>query len=218
MQTLFSTAVPQYRTTVDRDKAKTLGVPLTSIFDTMQSAFGSALRQRLHAVRPHVPRQPVVGGRLPPLAGRHALPLRARPRPARWCRSTRWFRRKRIIGPDTVDRFNIFPAAKIMGNPAPGFSSGQALAAIQEVVQQGAAGRLHDRLDRLGLPGGLDRGHRLSGLPVRPDHGVPDPRRPVRALVAAAGGADRGAVRAVRRDRRDLRARASRTISTSRSG
>jgi multidrug efflux pump len=40
-----------------------------------------------------------------------------------------------VIGPDTVDRFNIFPAAKILGSPAPGFSSGQALAAMQQVVK-----------------------------------------------------------------------------------
>ncbi len=42
----------------------------------------------------------------------------------------------RIVGPDVVYRFNVFPAAKIQGNPAPGFSSGQAIAAMQEVVSQ----------------------------------------------------------------------------------
>jgi multidrug efflux pump len=41
---------------------------------------------------------------------------------------------ERIIGPDVVDRFNIFPAARVQGDPAPGFSSGQAIAAIQDVV------------------------------------------------------------------------------------
>jgi len=43
---------------------------------------------------------------------------------------------ERTIGPDTVDRFNIFPAAKIMGNPAPGYSSGQSLAVMQEIVSK----------------------------------------------------------------------------------
>jgi multidrug efflux pump subunit AcrB len=42
----------------------------------------------------------------------------------------------RITGPDVVDRFNIFPSARVQGNPAPGFSSGQAIAAMQEVVSQ----------------------------------------------------------------------------------
>src|SRR3954447_629201 len=42
----------------------------------------------------------------------------------------------RIVGPDVVDRFNIFPAARVQGNPAPGYSSGQAIAAMQQVVSQ----------------------------------------------------------------------------------
>jgi multidrug efflux pump len=41
-----------------------------------------------------------------------------------------------VIGPDTVDRFNIFPAAKIIGSPAPGYSSGQALAVMQDVIKK----------------------------------------------------------------------------------
>jgi multidrug efflux pump subunit AcrB len=46
-----------------------------------------------------------------------------------------------------------------------------------------------------------------SGIRLRPRDGLPDPCRPVRALVAAAGRADRGAVRGVRSDPRDLPAR-----------
>lgn len=42
---------------------------------------------------------------------------------------------KYITGPDLVTRFNNFPAAKITGAPAPGYSSGQALEAIEEVVK-----------------------------------------------------------------------------------
>ena len=53
-----------------------------------------------------------------------------------WFPSMCWYRFNRIIGPDVVDRFNVFPAAKILGNPAPGVSSGQAIAAIQQVVSE----------------------------------------------------------------------------------
>ncbi|MCD8213557.1 MAG: efflux RND transporter permease subunit, partial [Campylobacter sp.] len=42
----------------------------------------------------------------------------------------------RSMGPDLVDRFNLFPAAKVMGDPAPGYTSGDALDAIQEVVKE----------------------------------------------------------------------------------
>jgi multidrug efflux pump len=41
VQTTFTAAVPQYRTDVDRDKARALGIPINVIFETMQSSFGS---------------------------------------------------------------------------------------------------------------------------------------------------------------------------------
>jgi HAE1 family hydrophobic/amphiphilic exporter-1/multidrug efflux pump len=37
-------------------------------------------------------------------------------------------------GPDVVERFDLFPAARLFGGPAPGYSSGQALAAMEEVA------------------------------------------------------------------------------------
>ena len=134
VQTQFSTAVPQYKTTVDRDKAKTLGVPLTSIFDTMQSAFGSLYVNDF-----------TLFGRTFRVSLSSESDFRRSPDDLRYL----YVRAdtgamvpldalisvERIIGPDTVDRFNIFPAAKIMGSPAPGYSSGQSLAIIQDVVR-----------------------------------------------------------------------------------
>ena len=133
--TTFSTGVPQYRIDVDRDKAKALGVPISSIFDTMQSTFGSlyvndfTLFGRTYRVSlssedtfrqsPDDLRHVFVrsdGGTMVPL---NVL-----------------VNASRIVGPDVVDRFNVFPAAKIQGAPAPGASSGQAIAAMQEVVSQ----------------------------------------------------------------------------------
>ncbi|RYE50890.1 MAG: hydrophobe/amphiphile efflux-1 family RND transporter, partial [Rhizobiaceae bacterium] len=121
--------------TVDRDKAKTLGVPMNVIFDTMQSAFGSlyvndfSLFGRTYRVslssEADFRRSPDDLRFLYVRADTGAMvPLNA------------LVSVERIVGPDTVDRFNIFPSAKIMGNPAPGFSSGQSLAAIQDVVAQ----------------------------------------------------------------------------------
>ncbi|MCR4941625.1 MAG: multidrug efflux RND transporter permease subunit [Campylobacter sp.] len=43
---------------------------------------------------------------------------------------------KRSMGPDLVDRFNLFPAAKVMGDPATGYTSGDAIKAIQEVTKE----------------------------------------------------------------------------------
>jgi len=130
----FSTSVPQYRTTVDRDKAKTLGVPLTSIFDTMQSALGSLYVNDF-----------TLYGRTYRVSLSSESDFRRSPDDLRYIyvRSDSGamvpldalLKVTRVIGPDTVDRFNIFPAAKILGSPAPGYSSGQALAAMQQVVK-----------------------------------------------------------------------------------
>ena len=35
-------------------------------------------------------------------------------------------------GPDFIERFNLFPSARLFGGPAPGYSSGQALAAMED--------------------------------------------------------------------------------------
>lgn len=43
---------------------------------------------------------------------------------------------ERVTGPELVNRFNIFPAAKIMGDAAAGYSSGQAIAAMEEVAAE----------------------------------------------------------------------------------
>jgi HAE1 family hydrophobic/amphiphilic exporter-1 len=41
-----------------------------------------------------------------------------------------------VAGPEFTNRFNLFRAAQVTGIPAPGYSSGQATAALQEVFQQ----------------------------------------------------------------------------------
>jgi len=133
VSTTFTTAVPQYRTDVDREKARALGIPINTIFETMQSSFGSlyvndfSLFGRTYRVslsseaefreKPDDLRHVFVradGGAMVPLNELVTF--------------------TRILGPDTVDRFNIFPAAKVIGSPAAGYSSGQAIAAMQQVV------------------------------------------------------------------------------------
>ncbi len=135
VSTTFNTNVPQYRIDVDRDRAKALGVPISAIFDTMQSTFGSlyvndfSLFGRTYRVS--LSSEPEF--RMSPNDLQHVFVRSDNGTmvPLNVLLST-----SRIVGPDVVDRFNVFPAAKIQGNPAPGFSSGQAIAAIEQVVSQ----------------------------------------------------------------------------------
>ena len=136
----FSTSVPQYLTTVDRDKAKTLGVPLNTIFDTMQSALGSLYVNDF-----------TLFGRTYRVSLSSEADFRRTPEDLRYIFAKSdsgamvpldaLLKVQRVIGPDTVDRFNIFPAAKIIGSPAPGYSSGQALAVMQDVIKKTLPGQ-----------------------------------------------------------------------------
>jgi len=135
VSTTFSTGVPQYRIDVDRDKAKALGVPIAAIFDTMQSTFGSlyvndfSLFGRTYRVS--LSSEPEF--RQSPNDLRHVFVRSANDTmvPLNVLISA-----SRTVGADVVDRFNVFPAAKIQGSPAPGYSSGQAITAMEEVVSQ----------------------------------------------------------------------------------
>lgn len=135
VQTTFNANVPQYYIDLDRTKARALGVSISDVFTAMQSTFGSyyvndfTLYGRTWQVslqsesefrrKPEDLSQVYVrasGGDLVPLTSLISV--------------------QRILGPDTYARFNVYPAAKILGGPAPGYSSGQALAAVQEVADE----------------------------------------------------------------------------------
>ncbi|WP_409371527.1 efflux RND transporter permease subunit [Methylocella sp. CPCC 101449] len=139
VRTTFLTDVPQYRVLLDREKAKALGVPISSIFETMQSTFGSLYVNDF-----------TLFGRNYQVNLQAESDFRERPEDLKqvFVRSTSGsmipidtlLRVERIIGPDQVDRFNAFASAKVMGNPAPGFSSGQAINAMREISSELPAG------------------------------------------------------------------------------
>ncbi|HEX2136167.1 MAG TPA: multidrug efflux RND transporter permease subunit [Microvirga sp.] len=135
VSTTFNTGVPQYSIEVDREKAKALGVPITTIFETMQSTFGSLYVNdfSLFGRTYRVTLSSDAEFRQSPNDLRHVFVRSANGTmvPLSVLLSV-----SRSVGPDVVDRFNVFPAAKIQGNPAAGASSGQAIAAMQEVVAQ----------------------------------------------------------------------------------
>ena len=135
VQSTFSANVPQYYIDLDRTKARALGVSVSDVFTAMQATFGSyyvndfSLYGRTFQVslqsESEFRRKPEdlsqvyvrsVGGELVSLSSLVTV--------------------KRILGPDSYARFNVYPAAKILGGPAPGYSSGQALAAVQEVADE----------------------------------------------------------------------------------
>ena len=135
VRSTLETNYRQFKIDIDRQKAQMFGVSESEIFSAIGSTFGSyyindfslfGKSYRVYARgedgfrnNPEDLRKIYVrskGGEMIPLNSVATL--------------------TRILGPDIVDRFNLFPAAKIQGDPKPGYTSGDAIKAIQEVVEQ----------------------------------------------------------------------------------
>jgi multidrug efflux pump len=120
---------------VDREKAEVLGVAVQDAYSTLQTMFGSLyvsqfpkdsrLYQVVLQAEPKFRMTPEDIGRFY-VRNRDGemVPLSA-------LVTTRY-----VVGPDLVTRFNNYPAIAINGAPAPGVSSGAALAAIREVTEE----------------------------------------------------------------------------------
>jgi hydrophobe/amphiphile efflux-1 (HAE1) family protein len=127
--------VPEYRIDVDWDKAGTLGLPITSIHNTISAAFGSAYINDF-----------VKGGDVKHVYAQADTPYRMLPKdleklyvrntsgtmvPYSSFASGRW-----TYGSPRLERFNGFPSINIWGEPAPGRSSGEAMQTMEEVVKK----------------------------------------------------------------------------------
>ncbi|WXL26756.1 efflux RND transporter permease subunit [Ectopseudomonas mendocina] len=135
VQSTFSADVPQYYIHLDRTKARALGVPVNEVFTAMQSTFGSYYVNdfTLYGRTFQVSLQAESDFRRKP---EDLSQVYVRAASGELVSLSTLVRVERILGPDTFARFNVYPAAKILGGPAPGYSSGQALNAIQEVADE----------------------------------------------------------------------------------
>ena len=137
--TSFSASVPQIRIDLDREKAKLLGVNVAEVFETLQSTFGALYVNDFNRA-----------GRVFRVHLQSEAEFRAHPDDIRnvYVRTgsgeliplTALVTIHEVTGPEIIERYNVFPSAKILGGPAPGYSSGQAL----EIMEQLAAEALPD--------------------------------------------------------------------------
>jgi multidrug efflux pump subunit AcrB len=134
-QSLWRASVPQLSVEVDREKAKSLGVPIDEVFDTLAATLGSFYVNDFNRF-----------GRAWQVLMSAEPAFRSRPGDIGqvWVRSERGdmvplsslARISFSSGPDSLDRFNNLPAVKILGQAAPGISSGQAIAEVERVARQ----------------------------------------------------------------------------------
>ncbi|MGO4840834.1 efflux RND transporter permease subunit, partial [Rhizobiaceae sp. 2RAB30] len=132
MMASFQVNAPQVQVELDRVKAKAQGVPLTAVFETLQvnlgslyandfNRFGRTYRVIVQADAPFRAEMDDIArlkvrndaGEMVPLAALATIAISS--------------------GPDRVMHYNGYPSVDITGGPAPGYSSGQATAAIERI-------------------------------------------------------------------------------------
>src|SRR5437764_2207662 len=129
----FQLNVPQLFADIDRTKARQLGVSVTDVFDTMQTylgsvyvndfnKFGRTYSVRVQADAPYRARAEDIGA------------LKVRSNTGEMVPLAALLNVKPAAGPERAMRYNGFLAADINGGPAPGYSSGQAQAAIERIA------------------------------------------------------------------------------------
>ena len=133
-QSSFNTNYPQYEINLNVPKAKEAGVSVSSIFTTLQgyiggiyaadfARFGKQYRVYVQAL----PQDRATTNDLNSLFVRNAA--------GEMAPITEFVTLDRVYGPQSVTRFNLFNSASVNGAPAAGYSSGDAIAAVQEVSE-----------------------------------------------------------------------------------
>ena len=135
----YRPTAPQLFVDVEREKALALGVPVKDVFDALQSTmgvlyvndfnkFGHTYRVQLQAEGAYRAKPEDLGNVYVRSQAGDMIPVKA------------LINVTATTGPDQLERFNGFLAAKVIGNSAAGVSSGQAIATVEQVAQSLPAG------------------------------------------------------------------------------
>jgi multidrug efflux pump len=133
--TTYQVNVPQVFADLDRTKARQLGIPITSVFETLQiylgslyvndfNKFGRTYSVRVQADAAYRARPDDIGQLKVRSTSGEMVPLSA------------LLRVKASSGPDRATRYNGFLSADINAAPAPGYSSGQAQEAARRIAAE----------------------------------------------------------------------------------
>jgi len=134
INSFFRPTVPQLRVEVDREKAISLGVPVQDVFDALQSTmaalyvndfnkFGRTYRVQMQADAQFRAQPDDLGAvYVRSTQTREMIPLKS------------LIRVSNTVGPEQLERFNGFVAARVLGSGRPGVSSGDAIRAVEEVA------------------------------------------------------------------------------------
>ena len=131
----FSATTPQIYADVDRDKVLKQGVAVGDVYQTLQAYLGGLFLNQFNRFgrQWRVFLQAEGEERL---SERDIQQYYVRNNDGQMVPLSSLVTTRRISGPEYTNRFNLYRAAQVIGSAAPGYSSGQAMAALEEVAKQ----------------------------------------------------------------------------------
>ncbi len=133
MYTTFRANVPQLFIDIDRDQVLTKNVAMSSVFNALQYYYGSVY---INAFT-YMNRVFQVKAQAAPEYRADAdqiLNIEIRNRDGKMLPLGSVLKVEETLGPQSVVRYNMYPSAKIMGQPGEGFSSGQAMEIVEDMA------------------------------------------------------------------------------------
>ncbi|WP_025209416.1 efflux RND transporter permease subunit [Hippea sp. KM1] len=131
----LNTNVPQYKIEVNINKAKALGVSLSELFSTLQATMGSYYVNDFNmygrTFKVNIQADENFRDNPSDLSYIYVRSLTGELIPV-----SSLVKIKRIVGPSVIQRFDMFTAATVIGQPAPGYTSGDAMKAITEIAKK----------------------------------------------------------------------------------
>ena len=125
--------MPQLYLELDRTKAKTLGIPLSDIFNTLQAYLGSAYVNDFNlfgrTYRVMIQADARFRSQVDDINR-----LEVRDRDGNMIPLGTLLSIGDTVGPQAITRYNLYPAASITGSPSPGFSSSEAVGGLESVA------------------------------------------------------------------------------------
>ncbi|HNC19618.1 efflux RND transporter permease subunit, partial [Accumulibacter sp.] len=131
--TTFSADSPQLYLEIDRTMVESLGVTIDDVFQTLQTYLGSTYVNQFNkfnqGFQVRMQGEAEQRRRLSDIAGLYVANRSGQMLPLGTLVKVR-----RMLGSELISRYNLYPAASLVGSAVPGFSSGEALAAMQRVA------------------------------------------------------------------------------------
>jgi HAE1 family hydrophobic/amphiphilic exporter-1 len=133
--TTFATANPQYLIEIDNAKAKQLNVPVNDLLQTLQIYYGSSFVSDFNRFGKYyrVMAQADASYRADPSSLNN---IYVKNKEGEMVPANQLVTLKRVFGPETVTRNNLYNAVAINGTPKPGYSTGDAIRAVKETAAE----------------------------------------------------------------------------------